>query len=100
MKKLLLALLLCAFAQLCAAQKQDTMCVFVVYIDSVKIFAGYPEYDIRVEVLPGWRVSRIVEDADEVYIEETFYDTNGVKFNPDVVLMYRKRKPSTNPFRQ
>ncbi len=100
MKKLLLASLLCAVAQLCAAQQRDTMCVFVIYIDSVKIFAGYPEYDIRVEVLPGWRVSRIVQDADEVYIEETFYDTNGVKFNPDVVLMYRKRQPSKNPFRQ
>lgn len=72
--------------------KRDTTPVWVVYLDSVRVFAAYPGVDMRTEVVAGWKVSSKNEND--------YYDTSGVKFDPDMVLLTKPRKVTPNPFRQ
>jgi hypothetical protein len=93
MKAIIIVLLL--WANCLYAQKNiecDTTPVWVVYLDSVRVFAGYPGVDMRTAVLPGWRV---VSGKNE-----KFFDTNGVEFDPEMVLFSKRRKITHNAFRQ
>jgi len=93
MKSIVIVFLL--WANCLCAQKPipcDTTPVWVVYLDSVRVFAGYPGVEMRTEVLPGWRV--VSEKA------ERFFDTNGVEFDPEMVLFSKRRKITHNAFRQ
>ena len=78
----------------------DTIPSWIVYIDSVRMFAGAPEFDLRVEVAPGWTVQKRTMGPFDIDLEETYYDTNGIKFDPDIVLFTNRRKVVYNKFRQ
>lgn len=78
----------------------DTIPSWIVYVDSVRMFSGAPEFDLRVEVAPGWVVRRKVFGFYEVEIFETYFNTEGVKFNSDIVLFTNRRKVVYNKFRQ
>lgn len=77
----------------------DTIPSWIVYIDSVRMFAAAPEVDLRLEVAPGWVVQKRVY-TDDLGIQETYYNTDGIKFDPDVVLFTHRRKIVYNKFRQ
>jgi hypothetical protein len=78
----------------------DTIPSWIVYVDSVRMFAAAPDYDLRLEVAPGWVVQRKVFGPWNVEVIETYYDTDGVKFNTDIVLFTHRRKIVYNKFRQ
>ena len=78
----------------------DTIPTWIVFIDSVRMFARAPEYDLRLEVAPGWVVQRKVFSYSEVKQFETYYDTNGIQFNSDIVLFTHRRRLVYNKFRQ
>lgn len=79
-----------------AGAKSDTTPVWVVYLDSVYLFAGYPELDMRVEAQAGW----VVRTINPSQVFEIFYDTDGRLLNGEVVLWYIPRRVRPNPFRQ
>lgn len=101
MKKLLFILLLLSglYAQ-AQESKPDTTPVWVVYLDSVKLFSSYPEYEMRVEAVAGWRVRTLSSQGKNLEVIDVFYDTNGERFLQDVVLYCKPRKVTPNPFRQ
>lgn len=72
--------------------KLDTIPVWVVFIDSIRLYAAHPEYDIRLEVAPGWRIN--------YGWKAEWVDQEGHKFNPDNVILDRPRKPRPNPFKE
>lgn len=101
MKYLLQLLLLVSFSA--GAQvtiQSDTTPVWVVYLDSVRLFAASPVFDMRTEVQPGWMVVSILKDGFEFLSEEHYFDTNGIEMDADLVLFTKRRKIKTNPFRQ
>jgi hypothetical protein len=73
-------------------QWSDTIPVWVVYLDSTRVFSAYPEYNIELEVAPGWRVN--------YGWKSEWYDQDGRRFNPDNVILDRPRKPRRNPFKE
>lgn len=78
----------------------DTTPVWVVYLDSVRVFAAYPGVDMRTEVAAGWRVFSVKKEGLEFYNVEQYFDTSGIEFDPDMVLFAKRRKITPNAFRQ
>lgn len=70
----------------------DTVPVWVIYMDSVRLYAAHPEYDIRLEVAAGWKIN--------YGWKAEWYDQDGKKFNPENIIMDRPRKPRPNPFKE
>lgn len=100
MKYLIFALLLSAHTVRAQDITRDTIPVWVVYLDSVRVFAAYPGVDLRTEVAAGWLVQSVRKEGIGFEIEEQYFDTNGVEFDPDMVLFAKRRKITRNPFRQ
>lgn len=104
MKKVIVFLLFCLPLQLLAQNgatiQSDTVPVWVVYLDSVRIFAAYPGVDMRTEVVAGWMVVSVMKSGFEFIREEKYFDTDGVEFDNDMVLFAKRRKVTPNPFRQ
>lgn len=71
----------------------DTVPVWVIYMDSVRMYASYPDYDMRLKVAPGWRIN--LDHTNSIWV-----DQDGWRFNPDNVIMDRPRKPVRNPFKE
>jgi hypothetical protein len=59
-------------------------------MDSVRIFAAYPEIDMRLEVEAGWMV---VHRQNILYPfkRDQYFDLDGRPFNPEMVLMTKPR---------
>lgn len=70
----------------------DTMPVWIIYLDSVRLYASHPEYDIRLEVAPGWKI--------HYGWKCEWVDQEGKRFNADNIIMDRPRKPVRNPFKE
>ena len=70
----------------------DTTPVWVVYLDSARVFAAYPGVDMRLDVAAGWKIS-----SKKV---ERYLDIEGVEFSPEMVLFSKPRKIIPNAFRQ
>lgn len=71
----------------------DTIPVWVIYMDSVRLYAADPEFDMRIEIAPGWRINHRWGNQEWV-------DQDGRKFNPDNVILDKPRKPRRNPFKE
>lgn len=97
---LLFSLPLQLLAQKPATIQSDTVSVWVVYLDSVRVFAAYPGVDMRTEVVAGWMVVSVIKSGFEFIREEKYFDTEGVEFDNDMVLFAKRRKVTPNPFRQ
>jgi len=80
--------------------QSDTIPVWIVFLDSVRVFAAYPGVDMRTDVAPGWRIITVQKDGFDFIEVEQFFDTNGVEFDPDMVLLSKRRKVTPNRFRQ
>ncbi len=95
-----LLLTLLAFTAKAQVITSDTTPVWVVYLDSVRVFAAYPGVDMQTEVVPGWMIISVVKDGFEFVEYQQYFDTNGVEFDPDMVLLAKRRKVTPNRFRQ
>jgi len=73
----------------------DTVTVWVVYMDSVLLFSADPNFRMDVKVEPGWEV---VCRCGGIHCEGsvTYFDTNGIMYNPEMVLFTKPRKPKLN----
>jgi|GEM_PF-5912295 len=80
--------------------RPDTTPVWVIVLDSVRMFAADPNYDMRMDVVAGWRVSRLVPDGHNFYVEDKYFDTTGTQLDNDIVLFAKKRRVVPNRFRQ
>ena len=101
--KFIFALTLFVFSITCSNAQvitSDTTPVWVVYLDSVRVFAAYPGVDMRQEVAAGWMVVSVVKDGFEFFEDQKYFDTNGTLFDNDMVLFAKKRKLKPSPFRQ
>lgn len=76
-----------------ASEHIDTIPVWIIYLDSTRVFSAYPEFNIELEVAPGWRVNTGGWKSD-------WYDQDGRRFNPDNIILDRPRKPVRNPFKE
>lgn len=100
MKKALLIFCLIFTGSAHAQIKSDTTPVWVIYLDSVRIFAAAPEYDMRVEATAGWRVRKYQSAGKDIRFVDFFYDQNGVLFPEEIVIQAKPRWITPNPFRQ
>ena len=80
--------------------KSDTIPVWIVFLDSVRLFAAYPGVDMQTEVVAGWRIITIQKDGFDFLEYEEYYDIDGLKVELDMVLLSKRRKITPNRFRQ
>lgn len=78
----------------------DTTPVWVIYLDSVRVFAAYPDQRMTLDVEAGWRVRRLVKSPYDVEVIDQYFNCDGKAFNIDMVVESKPRRIIPNLFRQ